>query len=181
MTAPDIRTARLHIRALREEDLPALADLWTDPQVMLHLGGPREREWLLNALREDLGPEAPRFNLWPVAETATGRVVGHCGILEKQVEGRDEHELVYVLVRHAWGRGLATEAAAALRDHAFASMGLDRLVSLIEPGNAASERVARKVGMKLESETVRPGGRVMKVYAAGRPALDGAGPIVTPA
>ena len=124
--------------------------------------------WLEEALREDLGPEAPPYNLWPVEETATGRVVGHCGILDKELDGRAVYELVYVLAREAWGRGLATEAAAALRDYAFAALGLDRLVSLIEPGNTASERVARKVGMVLEQETVRPGGRVMRVYALDR-------------
>ena len=169
MSAPDIRTPRLHIRAMREADLPALVALWTDPDVTRFMGGPREADRLRETLSEDLAPDAPGFSLWPVEEIATGRVVGHCGILDKDVDGRLEYELVYVLAREDWGRGLATEAAAALRDYAFGTLGLQRLISLIEPGNIASERVARKVGMVLEGEIPRPGGRAMLLYAVSRP------------
>lgn len=91
--------------------------------------------------------------------------MGHCGFLEKEVEGRAEIELVYVIARDRWGQGYASEAAAALRDHAFAVMGLSRLIGLIEPGNVASARVAAKLRMVPEGETVRPGGRVMQVWA----------------
>lgn len=47
-------------------------------------------------------------------------------------------------------------------------MGIGRLVALIEPQNGASERVAVKVGMRLEQEVIRPGGEVRKVYAVAR-------------
>lgn len=104
-------------------------------------------------------------DLWPVVEKATGKVIGHCGLLQKEVDGQQEVELVYVFARASWGRGYATEAAMALRDHAFGQLGLQRLISLIEPENAVSERVAIKVGMRLEKEVVRPGGRTMRVYA----------------
>jgi ribosomal-protein-alanine N-acetyltransferase len=107
---------------------------------------------------------AEAFDLWPVIEKATGRVVGHCGLLEKEVAGRDEIELVYVLDRRVWGQGYATEIASAIRDHAFERLGVTRLISLIDPENAASERVARKVGLFFEREVVRPGGKVMRVY-----------------
>jgi RimJ/RimL family protein N-acetyltransferase len=59
--------------------------------------------------------------------------------------------------------------ARALVEDAFQRQGLTRLVALIEPGNAASERVAVKVGMALEKEVVRPGGRVMRLYARRTP------------
>ena len=51
-----------------------------------------------------------------------------------------------------WGQGLATEAAAAIARHAHARLGLPRLVCLILPGNAASCRVAEKIGMRYERE-----------------------------
>jgi RimJ/RimL family protein N-acetyltransferase len=47
-------------------------------------------------------------------------------------------------------------------------MGLCRLIALIEPENRASERVAVKIGMRLEKEVVRPGGALRKVYAVER-------------
>jgi len=73
-------------------------------------------------------------------------VIGHCGLLPKTINGRDEVELVYVIVPAFWRRGYATEAAAAIRDYAFQTLGVLRLVCLIDPANTASERVALKTG-----------------------------------
>jgi ribosomal-protein-alanine N-acetyltransferase len=56
----------------------------------------------------------------------------------------------------------------ALKRYAFEHMGIERLIALIKPENGASERVALKVGMRLEKEVVRPGGAVRKVYAVER-------------
>jgi ribosomal-protein-alanine N-acetyltransferase len=64
------------------------------------------------------------------------------------IEGEPCIELGYDLASEYWGRGLATEAACAVRDYAFATLGLDRLVSLIRADNRASQRVAEKVGME---------------------------------
>ncbi len=164
----NLTTPRLRLRPMRPEDLPALMALWTDPAVTRFLGGPREPVALRAGLSEDLLPDAPSFNLWPVVEQASGVVVGHCGILDKEVDGRTEYELIYVFAQAAWGKGYATEIGLALRDAAFATLGLARLISLIEPENAASRRVAEKVGMRHEADTVRPGGRVMCVYAVER-------------
>jgi [ribosomal protein S5]-alanine N-acetyltransferase len=158
-------TPRLHLRPIVPEDLPVLVALWTDPDVTRFLGGPREPFALRAGLAEDLLPDAPAFNLWPVLERSSGQVVGHCGILDKMVDGRTEFELVYVFAHAAWGKGYATEIGLALRHHAFRALGLSRLISLIEPENAASRRVAEKVGMHHQGDTVRPGGRTMCVYA----------------
>ncbi|MCK4600402.1 GNAT family N-acetyltransferase, partial [Candidatus Bipolaricaulota bacterium] len=103
-------------------------------------------------------------DLWPVIEKETDRVVGHCGLLEKEVEGRPEIELVYVLVSSVWGKGYATEMAQAIKRFAFEAMDVKRLIALIEPENEASERVAIKVGMHLEKEVIRPGGAQRRVY-----------------
>ena len=53
-----------------------------------------------------------------------------------------------------WGRGIATEAARAVRDHAFNDLRIERVISLIHPENLASRRVAEKNGMAPEKETV---------------------------
>lgn len=82
-----------------------------------------------------------------MVEKATGAVIGHCGLLEKEIEGRSEIELVYVLAPGVWGRGYATEAGRAIKAYALASLGCDRLVALIHPDNPASERVAEKLGL----------------------------------
>jgi RimJ/RimL family protein N-acetyltransferase len=50
--------------------------------------------------------------------------------------------------------GIATEAGAAWRDHAFDSLGLERIVSMISAQNSASRRVAEKLGMSVEREAM---------------------------
>jgi RimJ/RimL family protein N-acetyltransferase len=60
-------------------------------------------------------------------------------------------ELGWRLARAAWGRGLATEGAIAARDWALGELGMPELISIIHPDNAASKRVAAKVGMTLEA------------------------------
>jgi len=160
-----VATERLIVRALEPGDVEPLAALWCDPAATAHLGGPRTFEAVCRTLREDLAlPEPPPFDLWPTIERASGRVVGHCGLLDKEIAGRSEVELVYVIAPLAWGRGFATEAGQAIRDHAVAVLGRRRLVALIHPDNAASERVAAKLGFQCEGEVERPRG-IMRVYA----------------
>lgn len=162
-----LHTPRLAIRPLTPEAVDPLVALWTDPEVTRHIGGPRDPTAVADAIRAAAEAPPRARDLWPLYETSTGTLVGHCGLLEKEVDGRPEVELVYVIARGRWGRGYATEAAAALRDHALGVMGVPRLIGLIEPGNAPSARVAEKLGMALEGETVRPGGRVVQVWAIG--------------
>jgi len=164
-----LETLRLVIRDLEVADVPGLVKLWTDPDATRYMGGPRDEAGLRASLEEDLEGDAPRFDLWPALDKASGELVGHCGLLEKSVDGVPEIELVYVLARAAWGRGLGTEAAGRLRDYAFTELGLGRLIALIDPENIASGRVATKLGFRLEKTTVRPGGRLMHVYALAKP------------
>ena len=159
-------TERLVIRPVEASDAAVLAALWSDPEVTRYMGGPRDFEKVREQLMSDVraGVFHP-FDLWPVVEKATGRVVGDCGLIEKEVDGRVEIELVYVFAAAAWGKGYATEAASAVRDHAFHHLGVQRITALIDPANLASARVAEKVGMRFERETRRPEDRLMRVYA----------------
>ena len=158
-------TERLVIRHIAEPDIAAIASIWTDDRVTRFMGGPRDFAQLCASFRDDLSNPPSQFDLWPVAEKSSGVIVGHCGLLQKIIDGRDEIELTYVIASAFWGRGYASEAAMAIRDYAFHHLSVPRLVSLIDPANAASERVALKLGMKLEADTVRPSGKTLRVYA----------------
>jgi RimJ/RimL family protein N-acetyltransferase len=149
------------------EDSAPLAAIWADPDVTRYMGGPRNEAQVRMSLVEDAGaPVQPDYDLHPVIEKATGLIVGHCGLLEKEVDGTGEIELVYVLAPTAWGKGYATEAGRALMGDAFTRLGLRRLIALIDPENADSERVALKLGMHHDKDTLRPGGKRMRVYVA---------------
>ena len=164
-----VETERLIVRALQPEDIEALGALWCDPAATAYLGGPRKFDEVCRTLGDDLAlPEQPAFDLWPTIEKASGRVVGHCGLLDKEMGGRVEIELVYVIAPVAWGRGFATEAGRGIRDHAVTALGRRRLVALIHPENAASERVGAKLGFRCEGEVERPRG-MMRLYAFAFP------------
>ncbi len=164
-----LETERLILRFQQVSDIDPLVDLWTDPQVTRHLGGPRNQDQVRSAFEETAkNPTAEQSDLWPVIEKETGTLVGHCGLLEKEIEGQAEIELIYILARSAWGQGFATEIGAALKHYAFEQLGISRLIALIEPGNRASERVAQKLGMHLLREILRPGGSLRKMYVVER-------------
>jgi RimJ/RimL family protein N-acetyltransferase len=96
-------------------------------------------------------------------------VIGFCGLSRfSDVGGRPETELGYRLARASWGRGFATEAARAVRDYAFDTLGIPRLISIIDPRNAASIRVAGKTGMRYEKEVTFQG-HLVHIYAMERP------------
>ena len=161
-----LQTERLILKRLESSDIPDLIELWCDPDVTHYLGGPRDRAKLKTSFEEDLrDPFAEQYDLWPVVEKATRDVIGHCGLLEKEVDGKNEVELIYIFKPSAWGKGYASEMGGALKRYAFEEMSVERLIALIEPENEASERVALKIGMRFEKEVVRPGGAVRKVYA----------------
>lgn len=152
-------TERLLLKRQQASDIEFLTDLWSDPLVTRYMGGPRDRDWLRAVFAETAqNPCTEEYDLWPVVEKATGRLVGHCGLLDKEVDGQSEIELTYVFTPSAWGRGYATEIGRAIAQLAFEEKGARRLISLIEPENVSSERVALRLGMRLEKEIVRPGG-----------------------
>ena len=68
------------------------------------------------------------------------------------IEQRPEVEVAYLLAKTYWGQGLGTEAAQAILHYGFQQLHLSRLICLIDPGNQASSKVARKIGMTLEKE-----------------------------
>ena len=152
-----LETKRLLLRRQQSSDIEFLTDLWANPQVTRYMGGPRDRNWLQSVFEETAqNPYAEQYDLWPVVEKATGQVVGHCGLLDKGVEGKIEIELNYILAPVAWGKGYATEIGQAIKQLAFEKMGVERLIALIDPENEPSERVALRLGMRLEKEVVRP-------------------------
>ena len=109
--------------------------------------------------------QGPQFRPVDRDPQGFGRVRG--AVQAHRAEGRrqEEVEIGYLFLRRFWGRGLATEAAIAVRDYGFA-LGYRRLVSIIDPGNLASRRVAEKTGFTLEKKVEKWGKKVC-IYAIG--------------
>lgn len=160
-----LETDRLLLRYQTIDDVEPLIKLWTDPNVTEHSGGPRDADWLKDEFENTaLEPTKYEYDLWPVIEKSSGKLVGHCGYLDKDIEGKVEIEINYYLLPSSWGKGYATEVSKALISYAFSNMGLDRLIALIKPENENSAKVVGKIGMKLEKQILRPGGEVRDVY-----------------
>lgn len=153
-------TGRLTLRHLRPEDAAPLLAVFGDAEVMRFGDGPQPAAYVEAWVRRAIDEHYPAqgFGPYAVVERASGALLGYCGLFAfPDVGGRPEIELGYRLARAAWGRGYATEAAAAARDHAFATLGLARLIALIDPANTRSVAVAQKIGMRYEREAMLEG------------------------
>ncbi len=145
-----IQTPRLLLRELTDADHEALFEMYQDPRMNRSLGGPpppREEYW--RQVRETWPAYYARhgFGLWATVRRDDGRLLGRCGLLAQEVDGERHVEVAYALAPRFWGRGYATEAARASRDHAFRALDAPHVISLILPDNTPSIRVAERNGM----------------------------------
>ncbi|MGV3663302.1 MAG: GNAT family N-acetyltransferase [Prosthecobacter sp.] len=166
-----LETPRLIHRELVPEDAESLFRVYHEPDVLKYFvqGPPASVEEERAGIIRHLGHYARHgFGLWATVLRDSGEVIGRCGLLAQAVDGVEETEVAYLLSPRFWGRGLASEAARAVRDLAFQELRLPRLVSIIHPQNLASKRVAIALGMKL-SKTTRLPGLDAEVFSMPRP------------
>jgi RimJ/RimL family protein N-acetyltransferase len=150
---PTLVTDRLRLRLPDLGDLPAFTAMTADPSVMAFLNGgePLSDDESWQRLAAMLGHWALLgHGLFAVEEIATATVIGRIGLLRPP--GWPALELAWTLARPAWGKGYATEAAIAARSWAIATLAPGRLVSLIDPRNERSIRVAEKLGARPAEE-----------------------------
>jgi RimJ/RimL family protein N-acetyltransferase len=148
---PELETARLRLRQWRREDLEAFVRIRGDAEVARFLGDGTAPS-----------PAACRFHLqdrmrrwrqygidaWAAELRETGELAGWAGLTvpERRPPG-SPLEIGWVLDRRQWGRGLATEAAAAALEWGFERMHLPLIAAHHHAGNAASARVMSRLGM----------------------------------
>jgi RimJ/RimL family protein N-acetyltransferase len=150
-------TQRLFLRCFHVADLDAMAEVFGDPEVMRFCPGLQSRDWVRTWLRGCLEDYYSKwgFGLWAVVAKPERRAIGFGGLTRfDDIDGRVEIEIGYRLARAFWGRGLATEAVAAVRDHAFGVLCLPRLVAIIDPQNGPSIRIADKTGLRYEKDVL---------------------------
>lgn len=154
-----IHTARLLLRPMRADDADGLLAVFGDPKVMdAFASAPFDRAQMRRWVQRNLDhQERHGYGLFTVILSANGSIIGDCGLEHLEVGGTPEVELGYDLRSDHWGQGLATEAASAVRDYAFGTLHIPRLISLIRQGNGASRKVAEKIGMRLDSAMTRDG------------------------
>jgi [ribosomal protein S5]-alanine N-acetyltransferase len=149
-----LESERLLLRHFRSFDGEPMMRVFGDAQVMRFGDGVQTRDWVDHWIVTCLEDYRSRgFGPYAVVEKERQRLIGYCGLFFfPAVNGRAEVEIGYRLERLAWGQGYATEAAGTVREYAFSSVGMGRLISIIDPANLASIRVAEKIGMQYEGE-----------------------------
>ncbi|WP_436957708.1 GNAT family N-acetyltransferase [Streptomyces sp. SudanB182_2057] len=156
-----LETPRLVLRRWREEDIGPMAAVNADPEVMRWIrdGSVLDEQQTRDKVRAwEAGWETHGFGLFAVEIRATGELAGFAGLSVPDFlpEVLPAVEAGWRLGRSHWGQGLATEAGAAAVRFGFEELGLERILSIVQVGNDASERITAKLGMRLERETVTP-------------------------
>jgi RimJ/RimL family protein N-acetyltransferase len=174
---PVVETERLRLRPWRAaDDLPALAALNADAEVMRWVAPNRplradESAALLERIEDHW--RAHGYGLWAVEPRAdSAGCIGFAGLAVPSFlpEVLPAVEVGWRLDRAWWGRGLATEAAAASIAYGFETLGLRSVVSIIDAGNERSLRVAEKLGMRPAPDRLHPvTRRRLRVMQLGTP------------
>src|SRR4051812_14350423 len=158
-----IETERLLLRDWQPSDAAPFAALNADPEVTRYLRGPMRRDEsdeLIARIRghwQDHG-----FGLYAVEIKHSGAFAGFVGLAIPSFlpEVLPAVEVGWRLAREHWGNGYATEGAQAAVDHGFSELSLRQIISIIHPDNAASVRVAERLGMTRGRDRIHPMTRV---------------------
>lgn len=164
-----IETERLILRELREEDFEALFSVLADSDILRHspytFDEKRVRNWIAkNRARYGVWG----FGLWAVVWRETGEMIGDCGLTVQEIDGAFCPEISYHIAARFQRRGIASEAARAVRDWAFERTPFRELFSYMKADNLPSRAVARKNGMRLVREFTDAEGEKTSVFSIRR-------------
>lgn len=149
--APELRSERLVYRDIREEDAETIVRWRSDPEVYRYFNSPHKitleehlnwfhRSYLLNRNRFD----------W-IARSTSGERIGVFGVSRESEESRSA-EVNYILAPEHYGKGYASEAIMRLVDFCRDEWRCSCVAAVIHRNNAASIRLAERLGFTLESE-----------------------------
>ena len=156
------------LKTYTEQDIDFLKRLLKNPHMVKYIGEGHIRNedeikqflrWIFNHYEIN-----EHYGLKLLINKETGEKVGHAGIVPQIIEGEGVLEIGYWIDESHWHKGYATEAAKELRDLGLDHLKLKRMISLIQEGNIASEKVALRMGMEKEKQIVLNGKNV-NVYA----------------
>lgn len=164
-----LETERLFLREMTDDDYDDLYAVLADSDIMQHypytFDEARVRGWI-DRNRERYARDG--FGLWAVCLKDTGRMIGDCGLTLQNIDGTMLPEIGYHIRRDCQRRGYAREAAAAVRDWAFAHTGYSTLYSYCKHTNVPSMRTAEAIGMHFIKEYPDPVNEITHVSAITR-------------
>jgi len=149
---PVLRTERLLLRRWRPQDREPFAELNADPLVMEHFPAtlsPAESDALIARIESSFISDG--YGAWAVELPGSVPLAGFVGLwrqTDERLPFAPAVEIGWRLARETWGRGIATEAAAAALEFGFEQAGLDEIVSFTTVANDRSRAVMERLGMR---------------------------------
>lgn len=147
-----LQSPRLTTRFITQDDVKVWAEFCSDPactRFTTPLGNTPEEKAQFFIDRSMNRYEEGTYGLQALISKETGEFIGQCGLMLQNVDGVDEVEVGYHLLPRHWGKGYATEAAQMFRDYGFENNVAPSIISIIDPQNFPSKKVAERNGMTL--------------------------------
>jgi RimJ/RimL family protein N-acetyltransferase len=163
-----LETERLILRMFSVDDAEAYAHICSDPEVMRYLGEGKPLSTLeaWRSMAFLVGHwQLLGYGQFALEEMSSGRLVGRVGFMNPA--GWPGFEIGWALAREFWGKGYATEGARRVLRYGFEELDRDHVISLIDPGNGPSIKVAERLGEKVEGKT-ELFGREILIYGIDR-------------
>ncbi len=146
-----LETKRLLHRKFTSNDLDKLIEMRVDEDVMKYLGGQKMQnpEALKERLEFYISCYDKKIGQHAIIWKETGEMIGWSGL--QPLEGSDEIEVSYGMIKEFWGKGIASEAARFWLNYGFNERGLERIVAVADRKNIGSWKIMEKLGMKYET------------------------------
>ena len=146
-----LETERLTLRQFTAEDAPFILELVNEPSFIQNIGDRGVRS-LADAVKYiETGPVISYarngFGLYLVQLKESGESIGMCGLIKRAA--LEDVDIGYAFLPKFWSKGYAVESALAVKEQAH-SLGLRRLVAIVDPANIGSIRVLEKLGLTFE-------------------------------
>lgn len=161
-----IETQRLFLRLYKKTDKEKLLKLFTEKEVMMHVGDGvltnEGAEKLWHKLLENFYPKGKR-TIWAVFAKDDSRYIGHASLRPRPAK-KEDWEVVYILRKEEWGKGFATEISQKLIEFGFDELNLSEIFATVDDDNFGSINVLKKSGMKFKQYEFDEQGR-FSVYS----------------
>lgn len=149
-------TSRLIASRMRVTDFDDLYSMYRDPTIMASLGGMRSEEEIDKTLVWNMQHwDIHGYGLWIFRDKISHQFLGRGGLRSISLEGQVEIEVAYSLIPAFWGKGYATEIAAAALKVGFDILHLSQFICTALVSNKQSQRVMEKLGFSFERYIIR--------------------------
>lgn len=157
-------TPRLLLRRFTIEDAPLIYQLNSDPEIVKYVHEPvlENIDQAKKILIENILPQyILNFGRWAIHKKDDHQFIGWCGI--KYIPKSGIYDLGYRLMKTAWGRGYATEAARHAILYSINQLQISVITAMAYIENIASQKVIEKLGMNFIKNDII-GNVPVKVY-----------------